>query len=537
MQLMPKHAALVLDVGAGSGRDAEWFSRKGHEVVAVEPCFELRQHGTNTSPAAVRWLDDSLPALSRVQELGFKFDLILVSAVWMHVPPSDRPRALRKLAGLLRPGGVLVFSLRETPFDDGRSFYSTSLPELWAEARGLMLEKVLELPTADHLCRPGVKWTTVVFRMPDDGTGALPLLRHIILNDAKSSTYKLALLRCLLRIADGYPGLSKEDADDTVSVPLGLVALVWIRMFKRLLLDPPVPLPQQPSGNKGLGFAGAGFNALASVSTYDLRPGATFVGDQAMALTAALRDASKTIAEMPAFYIRFPNTTQQVFVPERGRAPRKPIERLTPEALAVFGELRVPVHLWDSLRCHACWIEPALVSEWARMVGVYLGRSPGAAPGPEVVQWLDWLDPDRQTAEVRSIAERLRSQGTELVCVWSGDRLPLQFDVDHCLPFSVWPNNDLWNLLPTSPSINRGRRGKFDRLVSSERLMASARYIQEWWQLAYLEGGLADRFRIEAEAALPLVRRREGDLPERVWYGIELQRTNLRRNQQVPEWG
>ncbi|MHC1765220.1 MAG: class I SAM-dependent methyltransferase [Verrucomicrobiia bacterium] len=190
MHLIPKHAALVLDVGAGSGRDAEWFSRRGNEVVAVEPCAELRQQGTSASPAAVRWLDDSLPALSRVQALGFKFDLILVSAVWMHVPPSERPRALRKLAGLLRPGGLLVFSLRETPFDDGRAFHSTSLPELWAQARGLMLEKVLELPTADHLCRPGVKWTTVVYRMPDDGTGALPLLRHIILNDAKSSTYK-----------------------------------------------------------------------------------------------------------------------------------------------------------------------------------------------------------------------------------------------------------------------------------------------------------------------------------------------------------
>jgi hypothetical protein len=30
-------------------------------------------------------------------------------------------------------------------------------------------------------------------RLPDDGSGALPLLRHIILNDDKSSTYKLAL--------------------------------------------------------------------------------------------------------------------------------------------------------------------------------------------------------------------------------------------------------------------------------------------------------------------------------------------------------
>ena len=39
-------------------------------------------------------------------------------------------------------------------------------------------------------------------------SGALPLLRHVILNDAKSSTYKLALLRSLCRIADGSAGLA-----------------------------------------------------------------------------------------------------------------------------------------------------------------------------------------------------------------------------------------------------------------------------------------------------------------------------------------
>jgi hypothetical protein len=37
----------------------------------------------------------------------------------------------------------------------------------------------------------------LALRLPDDGTGALPLLRHIIFNDDKSSTYKLALLRVL----------------------------------------------------------------------------------------------------------------------------------------------------------------------------------------------------------------------------------------------------------------------------------------------------------------------------------------------------
>lgn len=42
-------------------------------------------------------------------------------------------------------------------------------------------------------------WFNVALRMPDDGTGALPLLRHVLLNDPKSAAYKLGLLRALCR--------------------------------------------------------------------------------------------------------------------------------------------------------------------------------------------------------------------------------------------------------------------------------------------------------------------------------------------------
>ena len=52
----------------------------------------------------------------------------------------------------------------------------------------------------------------MALRLPDDGTGALPLLRHVILNDQKSATYKLGLLRALCRAADGQAGLARERA-------------------------------------------------------------------------------------------------------------------------------------------------------------------------------------------------------------------------------------------------------------------------------------------------------------------------------------
>lgn len=101
---------------------------------------------------------------------------------------------------------------------------------------------------------------------------ALPLLRHTILNDDKSSTYKLALLRAVCRIADGAAGYVRDADDGHVAVPLGLVGLYWIRLFKPLLA---AGLPQSPTnqGDAQLGFIKAGFRQLNDVSHLDLRIG------------------------------------------------------------------------------------------------------------------------------------------------------------------------------------------------------------------------------------------------------------------------
>ncbi|MBD1848483.1 class I SAM-dependent methyltransferase [Leptolyngbya sp. FACHB-711] len=44
--------SLVLDVGAGSGRDVAWLSSLGHEVVAVEPAAAMREEGQRLHPDA-----------------------------------------------------------------------------------------------------------------------------------------------------------------------------------------------------------------------------------------------------------------------------------------------------------------------------------------------------------------------------------------------------------------------------------------------------------------------------------------------------
>ena len=263
--LLPTSPAVIMDVGAGSGRDAAWLASLGHEVLAIEPSAAMRAEAHRLHPQEnLRWLDDKLPDMAAPIRTGLSADAILLSAVWMHVRPADRPRAFRKLVSLLRPGGLLAMTLRHGPEEPGRGMHPVSLLEIEHLAAGHGLAIVRVHRQADLQERPGLSWTCVAMRLPDDGTGALPLLRHIILHDDKSATYKLALLRSLCRIADGWAGMTRETEDGHVTLPLGLVGLTWLRLYLPLAK---ADLPQSAANIRGahrLGFAREGFAALLS---------------------------------------------------------------------------------------------------------------------------------------------------------------------------------------------------------------------------------------------------------------------------------
>lgn len=540
VDLLPSQPATVLDVGAGIGRDAEWLAYKGHDVVAVEPSSRLQAMARERHDAPrIRWISDSLPALRRTFRSGLAFDFILLSAVWMHVAPSDRSRAFRKLITLLKPGGVLAITLRQGPADAGRAFHPVSAAEIKSLARdhGAFVER--EATTGDQLGCREIRWDQLAIRLPDDGTGALPLLRHVILNDDKSSTYKLGLLRVLCRIADSAGGLGSPADDEYVSVPLGLVALMWLRLYKPLLKE---NMPQNPlnhSGGEGLGFAKEAFGRLTGVSHRDLRVGVRFEGEDGNALHQALKDAAKTICRMPAHHMTDPKGTGPILRTCATRAGRYPGDvRLDERYLASFGTMQVPTHLWVAAQRFAPWIEPAIIAEWARVTRSYaasLDRPLDDAGRARLWDAMAWEDPKRDVGRARKEAVRLLAE-QPLHCVWSGRSLcEKELDIDHCFPWAVWPCGDLWNLLPTHRTVNQRKK---DRLPSDRLLRDAEDRIIDWWRDAYRtdrHDPLAERFMLEAAVSLPSLAANRTDL-EGCFSAVALQRLRLQQNQQVPEW-
>lgn len=110
--LLPVEPSRFLDLGAATGRDAAWLAGRSHKIIAVEPVRELRDAGQALHPlAGIEWLDDRLPDLERIAAEE-KFDCVLANGVLHHLEPADQARAIRRLAGLLVPGGTLIASLR-----------------------------------------------------------------------------------------------------------------------------------------------------------------------------------------------------------------------------------------------------------------------------------------------------------------------------------------------------------------------------------------------------------------------------------------
>jgi SAM-dependent methyltransferase len=525
---LPDKPGFACDIGAGSGRDAGWLAAKGWDVIAVEPSSEMRGLAMKRSHPRITWLDDALPHLHKLRALGHRFDLILLSAVWMHVVPTARERAFRVISELLKPSGVLVITLRHGGDEQEnieRGFYEVPADELleYAKSRAVALTERFSQPDQ---ARNHVSWETLVFTLPDDGTGSLPLLRHIIVNDDKSSSYKLGLLRVLTRIAESAPGIVVKRTEDFVDIPLSIVGLYWLKQYKPLLLTHNIP--QHPNPRQGYGFAGKDFFRLDKISNYDLRVGASFDAERGGVVTGAIRDACRNITQMPVRYITYPGQNRPVFAFEWStvRAKLKPLT-LSKSYLLQFGTFRLPAQLWQTLGQYACWLEPAILREWSGLMQAW-SISDYQSTDMHV---FDWEEGRRDTGVAASRVAALHSKGIQVPCVWSARKVKVPH-IDHCFPWARWLNNDLWNLLPASASVNSS---KGDKLPSADAMYDAHDRIIDWWQQAYIDSPLKQKFLLEADSSLPSLVDREPAL-EDIYTAMLHQRARLRSDQQLKEW-
>ena len=103
---------------------------------------------------------------------------------------------------------------------------------------------------------------------------------------------------------------------------------------------------------------------------------------------------------------------------------------------------------------------------------------------------------DRNVEDSKKLYKEILNKEGSVYCVWTGKKIT-NYDIDHLIPFSVWKNNDLWNLLPSDAKTNNIKR---DKIPTPDMIEKQKNLILEYWEIIYKSQ--SKRFQKEIQVAL-----------------------------------
>jgi phage repressor protein C with HTH and peptisase S24 domain len=147
--------------------------------------------------------------------------------------------------------------------------------------------------------------------------------------------------------------------------------------------------------------------------------------------------------------------------------------------------------MWREMALIGQWIGESLIIRWAELTHEITNKQIPVASVIEAL--LKTPEPDRDVAFARNVFEKV----PDIRCVWTSRPIVNDMEVDHALPHSVWFNNDLWNLFPSTALAN-GQ--KSDKIVTVRLLHECRSNIIQTWEL--LRSEAEDRFMVELSRSL-----------------------------------
>jgi len=207
-------------------------------------------------------------------------------------------------------------------------------------------------------------------------------------------------------------------------------------------------------------------------------------------LDDALNSIANTIVVGPVQYAGGALDEEERFFSFRGRRTARRVYAAAAGLEGCLGEIFVSSTVWKEMCFIGYWVGKSIVLRWAELIAE---MAVGRLQPSQVVERL--LIRSEEARDV-SLAKQVYSDIRRLQCVWRW--APLRsFEVDHLILFSLWHNNDLWNLLPAAWQVNRVKR---DMLVSRSTPLASSDLILHYWRL--LRNGNERRFDMELDRSV-----------------------------------
>lgn len=324
----------------------------------------------------------------------------------------------------------------------------------------------------------------------------------IIERDSKSTTYKFALLRGVIDIIqDNSPFISISK--DRVHFPTGLLIEKWM-LYYYPILESATIIPQI-HGETNLAF---GNQLLKIITAYKSIGGfSAFYNDlKSKGIPENLKadfiflakQFRNTITKMPMKYIgrSISNDYYSIFNFDNG-TPRRTANQIDLEFLiSNFGTFSIPNTYYEAFKVLGSFIsgQDSILFKWAEF-SVNASRQ-NLSIEKVVNEVLKSPITERDIAESKRIYKEILKRQGKVFCVWTGKGISA-YDVDHMIPFSVWKNNDLWNLLPSQPITNNQKRNK---IPSPDLIEKQSNLILEYWEL--MNESQSQRFKKEIQVSL-----------------------------------
>ncbi len=324
-------------------------------------------------------------------------------------------------------------------------------------------------------------------------------INNIIERDSADATYKYALLRGVIEICQQSSHLREEDGD-TVSFPLGLLVEKWLLYYYPIFAAPAfIPQKNGETPNQDSGRVVSFRKHFVPVIDYYRDRGgiSVFYSDYAHGtMPAEIRPAFRTlvkairhtITKMPMKHLGYSQSKEHYSVFEYDlshyRLSREsPVDRTS--LIENSGRFSLSRDLCTVFEYFGGFIsgEECLLKKWAEFTAA--ADKTGTVTEECMLSLLTKTPTtERAVTDARNFYRSVFEEEGSLACVWSGKVITSldAVEVDHVLPFSVWKNNDLWNLLPALDSINAKKR---DRIPDPSLLKSRRESIIGYWDLLH----------------------------------------------------
>lgn len=502
----------VLEVGCGSGRDAAFLLSHGFDITGVDASAEMVKASIAKHPELAGLVHQaSFPFSDDNPILEQHFDAVVMIATLMHISDQDLFECASQIRQLLIPDGILFVSsslgregIIKGRDSEGRIYIERQPDEIQLLFERLGFRVITTYRNKDSLGR-NFDWITLVLQRIGGSTlRSIDEIETIISRDRKDATYKLALLRALSDIAQTEHYQVRWQSNGRVSVPLGLVAEKWLLYYWPLIeadVETDTVIIPQKRGmeiNKPIAFRKAMRSLISFYRPYgglnsfyqDYKSG-SIPSAGLILLDEAVNAIARTIVVGPVQYAGGALNAQDSYFGFQGR--QTAMGRCTnPVAITEgLGRILVSAGAWREMTLIGHWLSESLILRWAELTHEISNKT---VPIKEVVDRL-LVRPtsDRDVQFARSIYANLQS----LECVWTGALITRQFAVDHAVPFTLWHNNDLWNLVPAARDVNAK---KSDKLISKRALTKSRDRIIYYWEI--LRNNAENRFSMEVSRTL-----------------------------------